>query len=320
MMKVKRNHFDNDPELRDLTHPLMTGDRAVIATADLDFAVTVNEFGMPSYARALLAYCKMTGAPSPEESTAGWLALAATAADLLGPRARHVGLSRFEDSPFANQDWATYTIRGWDVVSQDFMVSGRREANPYPMGAALTVIASTQGSARRVPDRDLMALAAGREVPALRAEEPAGEPRAWVTTRFGDVAIGIVPDGAGRILAAACAWCASRGFPSPAGSHYGWGRLAECLANWLGAGALSLERDVGRQCASAPDGVWGIEDGWRLVSPDDRVLDPADAVRDEATLECVRELDAAQPHGARLGMRPRMGTDGIDTTGRGLVA
>lgn len=317
MARIKADHFDCDARLRDLTHPLMTGDRAVIATADRDFAVTVNEFGTVSYVRALLAYCRMAGAPSPDEGPSGWIELTATAADLLGPMARHVGLSRFEDSPFANQDWGTYTVRGWDVASEDYLATGRSERAPYPMLASLTMIASTQGPSRRAPASDVMAFAAGRGVPALSESRRAGTPVAWVTTWAGDVMVGVSDAvDAGVALAAACAWCGSRSFPSPSRSHYGWARLAECLADWLGTGSLSLRRDVPPRWAERCGRVWVIGDGWSLESPDGVVATTADMARDERVAQAMRELDAAQPHGSRLGMRPPAG--GRD--GRGMVA
>ena len=97
-------------------------------------------------------------------------------------------------------------------------------------------------------------------------------------------------------------YCELRGFRAPDTDEYGWARLCQVVANFMGAGGLSvgISRYEGDARMDPGDnGIYVIR-GWEIV---DRVYpyEPFEEEREYPLGEMLGAIDASQPEDQRLG-------------------
>lgn len=126
--------------------------------------------------------------------------------------------------------------------------------------------------------------------------------RAVITTEGRDLSLYLHWNGGRDSVEAFLRYCDLRGFRAPDADDYGWARLCQVIANFMGANGLSV--GISRYTTDeredpGDNGIYVIR-GWEIVG---RVY-PYDGFReqDEYPLdEMLRDIDAAQPADQQLG-------------------
>lgn len=127
--------------------------------------------------------------------------------------------------------------------------------------------------------------------------------RAVITTRenFENNGIGVYVhwNGGRDSITAFLKYCELRNFRAPTEDNYGWARLAQVIANFMGGDGLSVGVDTVEHldCDNGDNGVY-IIDGWDIVGREyqygkEQNMHPLD--------EMVIDIDRAQPENQRLG-------------------
>ena len=127
--------------------------------------------------------------------------------------------------------------------------------------------------------------------------------RAVITTKEGDnktkIGIYLHWNGGRDSVRAFLRYAKMRGFRPPETDNYGWARLTQIIANFLGKEGLSIGIDiVGRlYCDNGDNGVYLIE-GWEIVGREYF----NDTEQDSYPLDqMLFEIDACQPADQQLG-------------------
>jgi hypothetical protein len=126
--------------------------------------------------------------------------------------------------------------------------------------------------------------------------------RAVISTKenFENNGIGIYVhwNGGKKSITAFLDYCKMRGFREPDDDNYGWARLAQVIANFMGADGLSVGIDTvdHLDCDNGDNGTYLIR-GWKIVGheyskPCVEKYDP---------LELLLDIDKAQPAEQQLG-------------------
>lgn len=126
--------------------------------------------------------------------------------------------------------------------------------------------------------------------------------RAVITTEGRDLSLYLHWNGGRDSVEAFLRYCDLRGFRAPDADDYGWARLCQVIANFMGADGLSV--GISRYTTDeredpGDNGIYVIR-GWEIVG---RVY-PYDGFceQDEYPLdEMLRDIDAAQPADQQLG-------------------
>ncbi|MFD0703378.1 hypothetical protein DMP06_00060 [Slackia equolifaciens] len=126
--------------------------------------------------------------------------------------------------------------------------------------------------------------------------------RAVITTEKRDLGVYLHWNGGRDSVEAFLRYCELRGFRSPDSDEYGWARLCQVIANFMGASGLSVgisRYTTDKQMDPGDNGVYVIR-GWEIV---DRVYPytPFEEEREYPLDAMLREIDASQPEDQRLG-------------------
>lgn len=127
--------------------------------------------------------------------------------------------------------------------------------------------------------------------------------RAVITTKenFADNGIGVYLhwNGGRDSIEAFLKYCELRGFRCPDEDDYGWARLVQVIANFMGPDGLSVGTDVvdHLDCKNGDNGVYFIK-GWKIVGRKYHEGREQDGYELE-TMLC--EIDEAQPTKGQLG-------------------
>lgn len=127
--------------------------------------------------------------------------------------------------------------------------------------------------------------------------------RAVITTRKRDLGLYLHWNGGRDSVEAFLRYCELRGFRCPEQDDYGWARLCQVVANFMGGNGLSVgilpyTTDEHMVAYGDDNGVYVIE-GWRIV---DRVY-PWEGFEEHEDYELgamLLEIDASQPEDQRL--------------------
>lgn len=126
--------------------------------------------------------------------------------------------------------------------------------------------------------------------------------RAVITTEGRDLSLYLHWNGGRDSVEAFLRYCDLRGFRAPDADDYGWARLCQVIANFMGANGLSVgisRYTTDEREDTGDNGIYVIR-GWEIVG---RVY-PYDGFceQDEYPLdEMLRDIDAAQPIDQQLG-------------------
>lgn len=126
--------------------------------------------------------------------------------------------------------------------------------------------------------------------------------RAVITTEKRDLGVYCHWNGGRDSVEAFLRYCDLRGFRSPDTDEYGWARLCQVIANFMGASGLSvgISRYTGdRSMDPGDNGIYVIR-GWEIV---DRVH-PYEPFAEQMEYELdamLRDIDVSQPEDQRLG-------------------
>lgn len=126
--------------------------------------------------------------------------------------------------------------------------------------------------------------------------------RAVITTEARDLGVYLHWNGGRDSVEAFLKYCDLRGFRPPDSDEYGWARLCQVIANFMGASGLSVgisRYTTDKQMDPGDNGVYVIR-GWEIV---DRVYPytPFEEEREYPLDAMLREIDASQPEDQRLG-------------------
>ena len=126
--------------------------------------------------------------------------------------------------------------------------------------------------------------------------------RAVITTEARDLGIYLHWNGGRDSVEAFLRYCELRGFRSPDTDEYGWARLCQVIANFMGASGLSVgisRYTTDKQMDPGDNGVYVIR-GWEVV---DRVYPyaPFEEENEYPLDAMLLEIDAAQPADQQLG-------------------
>lgn len=128
--------------------------------------------------------------------------------------------------------------------------------------------------------------------------------RAVITTRKRDLGLYVHWNGGRDSVEAFLRYCELRGFRCPEQDDYGWARLCQVVANYMGGNGLSVwimpyTTDEEMVTCGDDNGVYVIE-GWRIV---DRVYPLEDFEEQEGydLGAMLLAIDASQPEDQRLG-------------------
>lgn len=139
--------------------------------------------------------------------------------------------------------------------------------------------------------------------------------RAVITTKDRQLGVYLHWNGGRDSVEAFLEYCELRGFRSPDCDPYGWARLCQVVANFMGAEGLSVgvSRYEGDERMDPGDnGVYVIE-GWRVAGRlrrgygadgEPRGMRPVEEWEEQRAhdrAEMLREIDASQPEDQRLG-------------------
>ena len=125
--------------------------------------------------------------------------------------------------------------------------------------------------------------------------------RAVITTKYNldNDGIGVYVHWNGGPTSVKCFldYCKMRGFRAPDKDNYGWARLVQVIANFMGADGLSVGVDKcsNLDCDNGDNGVYLIE-GWEIVGH--AYIRPYDDGYD--TEEFIRHLDKKQPEDQQI--------------------
>ena len=126
--------------------------------------------------------------------------------------------------------------------------------------------------------------------------------RAVITTRenFDNNGIGIYVhwNGGVKSVTAFLDYCRMRGFRAPDEDNYGWARLTQVIANFMGGDGLSVGVDTVNHldCDNWDNGTYIIE-GWKIVGHE--YNKPSNDTYDRFKL--LRQIDDSQPEDQKLG-------------------
>ena len=126
--------------------------------------------------------------------------------------------------------------------------------------------------------------------------------RAVITTRenFDNNGIGIYLHWNGGIksVTAFLDYCRMRGFRAPDEDNYGWARLTQVIANFMGGDGLSVGVDTvnSLDCDNGDNGTYIIE-GWKIVGHEYSA--PYNDTYDR--FELLKAIDDSQPEEQKLG-------------------
>lgn len=126
--------------------------------------------------------------------------------------------------------------------------------------------------------------------------------RAVITTEARDLGVYLHWNGGRDSVEAFLKYCDLRGFRPPDSDEYGWARLCQVIANFMGASGLSVgisRYTTDKQMDPGDNGVY-VTRGWEVV---DRVYPyvPFEEEREYPLDVMLREIDASQPEDQRLG-------------------
>ena len=127
--------------------------------------------------------------------------------------------------------------------------------------------------------------------------------RAVITTRenFENNGVGVYVhwNGGRDSVEAFLQYCNLREFREPTHDSYGWARLVQVIANFMGGEGLSVGIDVVNHldCDNYDNGVY-IIDGWEIVG---REYFEGDEQNTHDRLEMLITIDKAQPEEQQLG-------------------
>lgn len=136
--------------------------------------------------------------------------------------------------------------------------------------------------------------------------------RAVITTRenFDNNGIGVYVhwNGGRDSVEAFLKYCELRGFRAPDEDNYGWARLTQVIANFMGADGLSVGTDTvdHLDCDNYDNGVYIIE-GWEIVG---REYHEGKEQKGYDLIDMLITIDEAQPENQMIGeaeIRKRMG-------------
>ena len=122
--------------------------------------------------------------------------------------------------------------------------------------------------------------------------------RAVITTTDKRIGVYLHWNGGYDSVSAFLKYCELRGFASPSRDCYGWARLCEVIANFMGSDGMSVGIDLYDRLDTdnGDNGVYVI-DGWEIVgrvhSERMQMVYPLD--------EMLKDIDAAQPKEHQLG-------------------
>ena len=127
--------------------------------------------------------------------------------------------------------------------------------------------------------------------------------RAVITTRqnFENNGIGIYVhwNGGRDSVEAFLKYCEMRGFRDPLADNYGWARLTQVIANFMGGDGLSVGVDTvdHLDCDNWDNGVYIIE-GWKITG---REYYEGTEQTGHGLFDMLVAIDEAQPENQRLG-------------------
>lgn len=120
------------------------GNRAVITTNEKQIGIYTHWNGGRDSVSGFLAYCRMTGEPSPEVDDYGWSALVTVMHNFLGD---HVAVDLYTRLDTDNFDNGVYIIENWTIVGREFfngeeqdeyglfpMMMSIDKVQPHPLG------------------------------------------------------------------------------------------------------------------------------------------------------------------------------------------
>lgn len=126
--------------------------------------------------------------------------------------------------------------------------------------------------------------------------------RAVITTRenFDNNGIGVYLhwQGGKRSVKAFLDYCKMRGFRAPDEDNYGWARLTQVIANFMGGDGLSVGVDTvnNLDCDNWDNGTYIIK-GWKVVGHE--YSEPNNDTYDR--FELLKAIDDSQPEEQKLG-------------------
>lgn len=124
--------------------------------------------------------------------------------------------------------------------------------------------------------------------------------RAVITTERRDLGVYLHWNGGRDSVEAFLKYCELRGFRPPDTDEYGWARLCQVIANFMGASGLSVgigPYTTDRRMDPGDNGIYVIR-GWEIVG---RVPDGVGEQMDYPLDEMLKEIDSAQPKDQQLG-------------------
>nr|WP_075576241.1 hypothetical protein [Olsenella timonensis] len=126
--------------------------------------------------------------------------------------------------------------------------------------------------------------------------------RAVITTEKRDLGVYLHWNGGRDSVEAFLEYCDLRGFRPPDSDEYGWARLCQVVANFMGASGLSVgisRYTTDKAMDPGDNGIFVIR-GWEVV---DRVYPyaPFEEENEYPLDAMLREIDASQPEDQRLG-------------------
>ncbi len=124
--------------------------------------------------------------------------------------------------------------------------------------------------------------------------------RAVITTERRDLGVYLHWNGGRDSVEAFLKYCDLRGFRAPDTDEYGWARLCQVVANYMGASGLSVgigPYTTDRRMDPGDNGIYVIR-GWEIVG---RVPDGVGEQMDYPLDGMLREIDLAQPKDQQLG-------------------
>jgi hypothetical protein len=93
-------------------------------------------------------------------------------------------------------------------------------------------------------------------------------------------------------------YCEFRGFKKPERDNYGWARLCQVIANFMGGeNSIGIDQTKNLDCDNYDNGIYMIED-WKIV---DRKFFTGSEQQEYDLLEMLLEIDKKQPEEDRLG-------------------
>ena len=128
--------------------------------------------------------------------------------------------------------------------------------------------------------------------------------RAVITTRenFDNNGIGVYVHWNGGIhsITAFLNYCEQRGFRAPDEDNYGWARLTQVIANFMGGDGLSVGIDTvdHLDCDNGDNGTYIIK-GWKIVGHEYGTP----CIDRHTIAELLKEIDEAQPAEQQLGSK-----------------